>query len=345
MIDELLTETFRERAEHRADLAVLAERAVVRGRRKIVRRRVVTGGTAAVVACVLVAGIALNRPGQAPPVAVSPLEVVAGVPGLPVTGAAALPTRAEVTAGDPDELFFALEKIPQVYSLIDVRFGQAQDMMLRDGGAGTAHLELLDHPEPIRDATSTEAIGVGRWPATLYRYNEFHRIVWEVGDGAWMHVTAGSDELAMELAANVRFDRRTHCATPAAPVTLPAGYAVQACDVALRLTPGQPGATLVGATVDYDQAGTAHHVILIVARLEQDGQQLFAPKDRKVAGLHAALVPAGDGMQLQLEEVGGLHVSLTSSRNATEAEVLAMGEAVRFTADATASDRWLPATP
>ncbi|WP_433041129.1 hypothetical protein [Dactylosporangium sp. CS-033363] len=344
MIDELLTETFRERAEHRADLAVLAERAVVRGRRSIVRRRVITGGTAAVVALVLVAGIALNRPGAAPPVAVSPLEAVPGVPGLPTTAADRLPTRAEVTAGDPDELFYALDRIPQVYSLIDARFGAGQGLLLRDGGGAGAQLQLLDHREPIEPADSTEALSVGQWPATLYRFEQFHRIVWEVGDGVWMHVTAGSDALAEELAGHVRFDRRTHCATPAAPVTLPAGYAVQDCDVALQLSPGQPGAALVGATVDYGQAGTAHRIILIVAG-EDPAERLGAPKDRRVAGLRAALVPAEDGMQLQLEAVGGLSVSLTTSRNATEAEVLDMGEAVRFTADATASDRWLPATP
>lgn len=345
MIDELLTETLRERAESRADLTVLADRAVRRGRRRTVTRRLVTGGSALVLTGALIAGVALYRTGGGD-TATTPLDAVPGIPGLPTTDAAGLTTLAELTAGDPDELLFALDAIPAVYDLYDARFGQAQEVLLRDGGGASASIQLLDKREPIDAPESTQEVTVGQRPATLYRHGDFHRLVWEIADGAgmWMHVTAGSDALAVELADHVRLDRRTHCAVPAAPVTLPAGYAVQGCDISLRLLPQQRRASLVGATIDYGQAVTAHRIMLIVVTNEP-GMNTGNPLDRKVGGWPAALVPTEDGVQLQMPEVGGLTVSATSSRGATEAEVLAMGKAVRLTADISASERWLPATP
>ncbi|GAA2378419.1 hypothetical protein [Dactylosporangium salmoneum] len=348
MIDELLTETLRERAESRADFTVLAERAVKRGRRRIATRRLVTGSTAVVVTGALVIGIALYRTGGEPsmPVGVSPLVVVPGVPGLPTTDAARLPTRAEVTAGDPGVLLFALDAIPAVYDLYDVRFGPGQDLLLRDGGAASAQLQLLDKPEPIEAAESTQALTVGQRAATLYRSGDFHRLVWEIADGAgvWMHVTAGSDALAIELAEHVRLDRRTHCAAPAAPVTLPAGYIVEDCDVSLQLLARQERASLVGTTIGYGQAGTAHRITIIVTEREPR-TNAAAPLDRKVAGWPAALVPTEDGVQLQLPEFGELSLSVTTSRGATEAEALTVAKAVRFASDISMPEHWLPATP
>ncbi len=348
MIDELLTETLHERAESRADFTVLAERAVKRGRRRIATRRLVTAGTAVVVSGALVTGIALFRVDGEPsmPMGVSPLVVVPDVPGLPTTDAARLPTRAEVTAGDPDELLFALDSIPAVYDLYDVRFGPRQGLLLRDGEGASAQLELLDKPAPIQAAESTSALTVGQRAATLYRSGDFHRLVWEIADGAgvWMHVTAGSDALAIELAEHVRLDRRTHCAAPAAPVTLPTGYVVDDCDVSVQLLPQQQRASLVGTTVMYSQVGTAHRIMIILAPAEPRTNDA-APLDRKVAGWPAALVPAEDGVQLQLPEFGGLSLSLTTSRGATEAEMLTMAKAVRFAPDISMPEHWLPATP
>ncbi|WP_433606471.1 hypothetical protein ACQP2P_30120 [Dactylosporangium sp. CA-139114] len=348
MIDELLTETLRERAESRADLTVLAQRAARRGRRRIATRRLATGSTALVVTGALVIGIAVYRNHGEPsvPVGVSPLVVVPGVPGLPTTDASRLPSRAEVTTGDPDELPFALDAIPAAYDLYDVRFAPEPGLLLRDDRGASAQLQLLDKPMPIEAAESTQAITVGQRTATLYRSGDFHRVVWEIADGAgvWMHVTAGSDALAMELAEHVHLDRRTHCAAPAAPVALPTGYTVENCDLALRLLPEQQRASLVGATITYSQTGTAHRIILIVTEREPRTKDAAA-LDRKVAGWPAALVPGEDGMQLQLPEFGELSLAMTTSRGATEAEVLAMGRTVRSAPDISMPQQWLPATP
>ena len=160
-----------------------------------------------------------------------------------------------------------------------------------------------------------------------------------------MHVTAGSDALALELAEHLHLDRRTHCAAPAAPVALPTGYVVDECDVSVRLLPERQRASLVGTTMTYSQAGTAHRIMMILAP-DQPRTKEDAPLDRKVAGRPAALVPAEDGVQLQMPEfVGGLTLSLTTSRDATEAELLTMASAVRCTPDVSLPERWLPATP
>ncbi|MEV8511705.1 hypothetical protein [Dactylosporangium sp. NPDC051484] len=350
MINELLTETLRERAESQADLTVLAQRAARRGRRRIATRRLATGGTALVVTGALVIGIAVYRNHGEPsmPVGVSPLVVVPGVPGLPTTDASRLPSRAEVTASGPDELPFALDAIPAAYDLYDARFGLEPELRLRDDRGASAQLQLLDKPTPIEAAESTQALTVGQRPATLYRSGDFHRVVWEIADGAgvWMHVTAGSDALAMELAEHVRLDRRTHCAVPAAPVALPTGYAVEDCDVSLRLLPEQQRASLDGATITYSQTGTAHRIMMIVVKREprtKDDED--AALDRKVAGWPAALVPFEDGVQLQLPEFGELTLAMTTSRGATEAEVLAVGKVVRSAPDISMPEHWLPATP
>jgi hypothetical protein len=347
-LDQRITSVLREHAEGETDPQRLLRTSRALGRRRQLRRRVVTGTALALVGVLGFVGVAGTDlgglPGRLPWTAASPV-VDAPVPpradGVP--GALTDPTRVGT---DPQVLHFGVDPDRARYR------GWAVQAM----GVEQVKISVGDGPpvivEVARSADSFTGVGLEGFAVDVAearpRFDGSVRTIpgegtegglltwWQPGPGLYARAgVIGRDRAALTRAVGaLRWDEARRCAAPVRLTTLPAGSSVAGCSVDVSSFPGSLTTTL---TVYGPRPATMHVTLQYAAQMA--GSR--ATGNRTVAG-RPAFADTATGT---LELLGLPKAHLTAAygwprQGFTEADAVTVLAGARVAGDLTRPGTW-----
>ncbi|SCG52357.1 hypothetical protein [Micromonospora coxensis] len=341
-LDERITSTLREHAEGAVDSHRLLRDSVARGRRRRLRRRVVT---ATALALVGVLGVATVQLGEVPSRSAWTAAPPVPPPVVGVPGALADPT---LVGTDPNLLHFGVD--PARARLLTWRTGGGVEggrldlggdrIVAVDLSTDAAAVERSVHEGMTYPDTPATAAGfdgrVQRVPSTGPGGQPGWLLRWQPVPGLYarVHTVADDDGGLREAVAALRLDEARRCATP------------------LRLTTLPPDASLAGCEVSVIGFPDALDVLLTVARPGDQRLDVWLEYHREVPsgrtegnrtiGDRAGYVPPQGG---ELELLGVDKASVTArfgwpNRGFTEADAAVVLGGARLADDLSRPSTW-----